>query len=109
MGRVHIENDFKDKLNKVLTVKSEDTKNGNECPVGPASKWKMEMLSENIGVKADIGERRIYEEKIVVRDDKKNLFEKMGYLKFVRIIFVASVVGGVGLTLGLKIGHIIFF
>ena len=36
MGKVHIANDFKDKLNKVLSVKSEDTKLESECPVGPA-------------------------------------------------------------------------
>jgi len=108
MGKVHIANDFKDKLNKVLSVKSEDTKLESECPVGPAGKWKMGGEKEAISRK-DEENGRVIEEKIVVRDDKKNLFEKMGYLKFVRIIFVASVVGGVGLTLGLKIGHIIFF
>ena len=108
MGKVHIANDFKDKLNKVLSVKSEDTKLESECPVGPAGKWKMGGEKEVISRK-DEENGRFIEERIIVREEKKNLFEKMGYFKFVRIIFVGSVVGGIGLTLGLKIGKIIFF
>ena len=46
----------------------------------------------------------------VKHDEKKNIFlENINYLKFSKIVFLTSVIGGIGLTLGIKIGRIIFY
>jgi len=112
MGKVHISDDFKQKMNRVLSIKTDDFRPQLEIPSGPAPKWKMEDVQVGVGCeKVDSviergGEQIRY---IKLYDDDGFLFERMNYLKYAKIVFVTSVVGGIGLTLGVKIGNFIFF
>jgi hypothetical protein len=42
-------------------------------------------------------------------EKKKKKKEKIKYYKITKIIFLSSVVAGIGVTLGLKIANILFF
>lgn len=113
MGKILISDDHKLKLEKVLSSKSGDEI--TSPPVGPAPKWKIENLEKQNYelIKNDYKHNDYKNNDIngtVKHDEKKNIFlENINYLKFSKIVFLTSVIGGIGLTLGIKIGRIIFY
>jgi len=94
MGKILISDDHKLKLEKVLLSKSgEDV---TTQPVGPAPKLQTETIDRNNNIEK--------------KEEKKNIFlENINYLKFSKLVFLTSVLSGIGLTLGVKIGIIIFY
>ena len=118
MGKIDISEDFRNKLNKILSYKSGDI---GDMAVGPAPSWKppqppvppqpppphqqpppyqpqppqsQQMPPQYYYVKPE-------------KDKKKK--DKIKYYKITKVVFLSSVVAGIGLTLGLKIANILFF
>ncbi len=107
MGKLHISEDLKHKLDKVLNFKTDDNPK-NDIPVGPAPKWNNETTADKV-IKTNKFEPEKYEESIeLLKKNYKHTFE-IGYLKIAKIVFFSSVIGGIGLTLGIKLGRIIFW
>ena len=42
------------------------------------------------------------------KPDKSNKSNKLDYIKISKIVFISSIVGGIGITLGIKLGTILF-
>jgi len=42
------------------------------------------------------------------KSHKQNKPDKVNYLKISKIVFISSIIGGIGITLGIKIGTILF-
>ncbi len=87
MGKIHITDDLKFKLDKVFSDK-------------PLEK-QIEKPIEKI---------ELEKQKPSIKIEKNNDFIKeYGYLRYAKLVFFTSFIGGIGLTLGLKIGRIIFY
>lgn len=99
MGKLHISEDLKHKLNKVLNFKTdEETETKlNTTPLieKPILKSQKVEQKENIDNQVDFL-------------NLKTTFE-ISYFKIAKMVFFTSVIGGIGLTLGLKLGRIIFW
>lgn len=86
MGKIHITDDLKFKLDKVFSDK-------------PLEK-PLEKIIEKPIEKIDS----------CVKTEKINdIMKDYGYFKYAKLVFFTSFIGGIGLTLGLKIGRIIFY
>lgn len=99
MGKIHIPEDLKCKLDKVLAIKND--KEEDSTPVGPAPKWKVETPTTQPVLPVI---------KETINSIKKcNPLDSLGYFDWGKIVFFTSFIGGIGLTLGVKIGRIIFY
>jgi hypothetical protein len=129
MGKIDISEDLRNKLNKVLSYKSADIV---DTPVGPAPSWKPHppqpppqlppqpppqlptqpptqpppQLSPQPAPQPAPQQPQYYK---VKHDKNKNKKDKIKYYKITKVVFLSSVVAGIGLTLGLKIANILFF
>ena len=123
MGKIDISEDLRNKLNKVLSYKSADIV---DTPVGPAPSWKPHpphpppqlppqpptqpppqlspQLSPQPAPQPAPQQPQYYKVK-----HYKNKKDKIKYYKITKVVFLSSVVAGIGLTLGLKIANILFF
>ena len=90
MGKLHISEDLKSKLDKVLSIKDIDNSNENKVVEGKETTQK-------------ILEIKVPEQKI------KRRIHDLNYIELIKFVFVTSFVGGIGLTFGMKIGKIIFY
>ena len=130
MGKIEITEDLRNKLNKVLSYKSEDI---GDTAVGPAPKWKPppppppppppEVQSPQMRYQAPLpqpppqpppqplpNQQDYYFIKSEAKFHKKNKKkDKMKYSKITKVVFLSSIVAGIGITLGLKIANILFF
>ena len=97
MGKLHISDDLKLKLNKVLSNHSpEDSQTENH--IEPAPIWKNEIIKEPI----------IKNEQPIKKITKYRKVE-IDYFEFMKFVFLTSFCTGIGLTFGMKIGKIIFY
>jgi hypothetical protein len=46
--------------------------------------------------------------KIFYKSNKPDKSDKINYIKISKIVFISSIVGGIGITLGIKLGTILF-
>jgi hypothetical protein len=46
--------------------------------------------------------------KIFYKSNKPDKLDKINYIKISKIVFISSIVGGIGITLGIKLGTILF-
>ena len=141
MGKIEISEDLRDKLNKVLSYKSEDI---GDVPVGPAPKWKPPQPQLQPPLQQPLQQPPLqpqqppqpplqpqqpplqpplqqpplqpplqpqyYFVKPEVKSNKKNKKkDKMKYSKITKVVFLSSIVAGIGITLGIKIATILFF
>ena len=90
MGKIHISNDLKNKLDKVFSLKNDD--NSKDIPLDNP------VITPEIKFK----ECKTTEQKI------KRFFD-LNYIEYVKFVFITSFVGGIGLTFGMKMGKIIFY
>jgi len=114
MGKLKISDDLKNKLDSVLSIKSKDLDISNELAVGPAPKMVIHeprrhrspspLLPPPPPPEFDDDDEEIY-----VRKKKGINFENISYFELTKIVFITSVIGGIGLTLGIKFGKIIFY
>lgn len=100
MGKIHISDDLKNKLGKVLLPqKNNDSQNISEISVAPAPKWKVDPIKE---------ETTLVKDNKIIQNINEKFFE-LGYLNWAKVVFFTSFIGGIGLTLGVKVGRIIFY
>lgn len=120
MGKIDISEDLRNKLNKVLSYKSVDI---GDTPVGPAPSWKppvpkppeqppQQPLEQHSSQQhqqphqqqpPQLPPQQYYN----IKPKKKK--DKIKYYKITKIVFLSSVVAGIGMTLGFKIANILFF
>jgi hypothetical protein len=43
-----------------------------------------------------------------VKKDKSDRSNKLDYIKITKVVFISSIIGGIGITLGIKLGTILF-
>jgi len=107
MGKIHVSEDLKCKLDKVLSVKKIDNQ-PNETAIGPAPKWKNEIMANSvINPLEEIILPKLNLIKEPINNEKKNNI--FNYFEWAKIVFFTSFIGGIGLTFGIKIGRIIFY
>jgi hypothetical protein len=124
MGKIEISEDLRNKLDKVLSYKSVDI---GVTAVGPAPSWKPpqppqpppqppQMSSPpqpppqppqmSSPPQPEPQQPQYYCVKPEKNNKKK---DKITYYKITKVVFLSSVVAGIGFTLGLKIANILFF
>lgn len=108
MGKLNISDDLRGKLDNVLGTKMGDVKN-NQPAIAPAPKWINEkpIKSEEREIVCKSVENNIYknEEREIIYKKKR----KKNYLKKKLILFSDSIIVGMGILLGLKIGTLLFY
>jgi len=122
MGKIHISDDLRSKLNNVLSFKQSDI-NQSSPPVAPAPKWNNNLehkkppppppppppnAPQPQSIPQSKQESTSSFEKTQPKKKKKKT-KKFNYYKYSKLVFITSVVAGIGLTFGLKIGNIIFY
>jgi len=100
MGKIHISDDLKSKLNKVLSNRSPED-SINDSPVIPSPIWKNEVINEPV--------KEILQTEQSIKKITKYRKVEIDYLEFMKFIFITSFCTGIGLTFGFKIGKIIFY
>ena len=127
MGKIEITEDLRNKLNKVLTYKSVDI---GDTAVGPASTWKPSQPQHQQPQHQQPQHQQPqhqpqyqpqyqhppqpqyqhplpkYINPTAKSHKKKN---KMKYDKITKVVFLSSVIAGIGITLGIKIANFLFF
>jgi hypothetical protein len=117
MGKIEISDDLRNKLDKVLSYKSVDM---GDTAVGPAPTWKppppqqpQQQPSQPLPPPQQPPQQphptpppQYYYVKSEKNKKKKN---NIKYYKITKVVFLSSIVAGIGLTLGLKIANILFF
>ena len=129
MGKIEISDDLRDKLDKLLSYKSVDI---GDTAVGPAPSWKPprppappqpqpqhppqhppqpppqppQQPPHLPQMSPQHNPAKYY---FVKPEKNKKKKDKIKYYKITKVVFLSSVVAGIGLTLGLKIANILFF
>jgi hypothetical protein len=125
MGKIEISDDLRNKLDKVLSYKSVDM---GDTAVGPAPSWKppqppappppppqplpppqqphQQPPPQPLQQPHPTPPPQYYYVKSEKNKKKKN---NIKYYKISKVVFLSSVIAGIGLTLGLKIANILFF
>lgn len=136
MGKIEISEDLRNKLNKVLSYKSADI---GDMAVGPAPIWKppqpLSQPSQNPAPSnppppppqppplpqqlhqpqfttqssQSSQQSQQMQQQYYIKSSKNKKKKKIKYFKITKIVFVSSIVAGIGLTLGLKIANILFY
>jgi len=133
MGKIEISEDLRNKLNKVLSYKSVDI---GVTAIGPAPSWKPpppQQPSQQPPQQPSQQPSQLPPQQppqplppqplpqplpqpppqppqYYVKPEKNNKKkDKITYYKITKVVFLSSVVAGIGLTLGLKIANILFF
>ena len=113
MGKIQISDDLRNKLNKVLSDKSSDIE---IIPVGPAPSWKPQQSHLHEPPQQPPQQppqhphQQPQQEFYYVKSNKnKNKKDKIKYYKITKVVFLSSIIAGIGITLGIKIANILFF
>ena len=130
MGKIEISEDLRNKLNKVLSYKSVDI---GVTAIGPAPSWKPprppappqpqpphppphppqhppQPPPQPPPHLPQMSPQHNPAKYYYVKPEKnKKKKDKIKYYKISKVVFLSSVVAGIGLTLGLKIANILFF
>jgi hypothetical protein len=126
MGKIEISDDLRNKLDKVLSYKSVDI---GDTAVGPAPSWKPprppappqpqpphppqhppQPPPQPPPHLPQMSPQHNPAKYYYVKPEKnKKKKDKIKYYKISKVVFLSSVLAGIGLTLGLKIANILFF
>ena len=129
MGKIDISEDLRNKLNKVLSYKSVDI---GDTAVGPAPSWKPPRPPARPPALPQLPPQLPPPQQpqppphqpqpppqqpqqpppqyyYVKPEKNKKKKDKIKYYKITKVVFLSSLVAGIGLTLGLKIANILFF
>ncbi len=127
MGKIDISEDLRNKLNKVLSYKSVDI---GDTPVGPAPSWKppipkppeqppQQPPQQPLEQHSSQQHQQPHQQpppqphpqppQQYYNINPKKKKDKIKYYKITKIVFLSSVVAGIGMTLGFKIANILFF
>jgi len=121
MGKLHISEDLRNKLDKVLGMKNNDI-NPSPTPSGPAPKWNNEKINSPPPPPppppppSQHQQQQFYQQSPPQPQQqqppppkKEQSISTFEYCEWGKLVFFSTVVGGIGITLGLKLGQIIFF
>jgi len=135
MGKLEISKEFTDKISKSLQIKQTDiVDNSANKPIlrkvdSPIKKTQDSPIRSFNKSKIDSPVKKTYESPIKDSPIKKfhkeshpkntpisypkklyrlNTSNKLDYMKISKIVFISSIVGGIGITLGIKLGTILF-
>ena len=135
MGKLNIPQELSDKISKSLRIKQTDIvdNGGNKPIIREPIKRNYENKERDSPVKRthestkqnspkypkrDSPVKRTHEspkrkpmvstKKIFYKSNKSDKSDKINYMKISKIVFISSIIGGIGITLGIKIGTIIF-
>jgi hypothetical protein len=115
MGKIEISDDLRNKLDKVLSYKSVDI---GATAVGPAPSWKPPRPPQQPPQQPPAPPQQQPQQPpqqpppqyyYVKPEKNKKKKDKIKYYKISKVVFLSSVIAGIGLTLGLKIANILFF
>jgi hypothetical protein len=116
MGKIEISDDLRNKLDKVLSYKSVDM---GDTAVGPAPSWKPPQPPQQPHQQPHQQPPQQPHQQppqqpppqyyYVKPEKNKKKKDKIKYYKISKVVFLSSVIAGIGLTLGLKIANILFF
>ena len=129
MGKIEISDDLRNKLDKVLSYKSVDI---GDTAVGPAPSWKPPRPPARPPALPQLPPQLPPPQQpqppphqpqpppqqpqqpppqyyYVKPEKNKKKKDKIKYYKITKVVFLSSLVAGIGLTLGLKIANILFF
>ena len=105
MGKIQISDDLRNKLDKVLSKET--------IPVGPAPSWKppQSHLHEPIQqpIQQPQPQPQPQPQEFYYVKPNKNKKNKIKYYKITKVVFLSSIIAGIGITLGIKIANILFF
>ena len=113
MGKVHISEELRNKLDNVLGMKTGDI-TSNSPSVAPAPKWSTEKNNSPPPPPPRPPPPPAPPDSPKIKTEPKQKPEKINpisyneYIEWGKIVFFTSVVGGIGLVLGVKMGTIIF-
>lgn len=127
MGKLAISQELSDKISNSLRIKQSDTVDGgankpiirkiDSPPRQQTPKYSPIKKKDSPIKPSPIKKRPEYPKQPAPRDSpishpkKSNQSkkpDKVNYLKISKIVFISSIVGGIGITLGIKLGTIIF-
>lgn len=135
MGKLNIPQELSDKISKSLGIKKSDiVDSGGNKPIIREPKRNQENKERDSPVKRnhEATEKRSQEHRIIDspkknpvsytkkifyksckkdnpdKPDKPDKPNKLDYIKISKIVFISSIVGGIGITLGIKLGTILF-
>jgi len=135
MGKLNIPQELSDKISNSLRIKQTDiVDSGGNKPIIREPKRIQEnkerdspikrnnyATKQNSPVKRDSPIKRKHEspkrkpimstKKIFYKSnntDKPDKPDKINYIKISKIVFISSIIGGIGITLGIKLGTILF-
>ena len=96
------------KINNEPTKRNSPVKRSHESPkrYSPV-KRNNEATKQNSPMKNPV----FYTKKIFYKTFKKDKFDrsnKLDYIKITKVVFISSIIGGIGITLGIKLGAILF-
>ena len=120
MGKLAISQELSDKISNSLRIKQTDTVDGraNKPIIRNGEPPKKDSPPRQLSPKqpsprdSPIKKRHEYQKQPspikntpMSRPNKAN---KLNYFKISKIVFISSIVGGIGITLGIKLGIILF-
>lgn len=120
MGKIEISDDLRNKLDKVLSYKCVDM---GDTAVGPAPSWKpppappppppappQQPPQQPPQSLPQLPPQQPLPQYYYIKPEKnKKKKDKIKYYKITKVVFLSSIIAGIGLTLGLKIANILFF
>ena len=122
MGKLAISQELSDKISNSLRIKQSDIDSGankpiirkvehpkRDSPKKPAPRdspiKKKDSLRQPAPRDSPIKTTPITHLK---KSNKSKKMDKVNYIKISKIVFISSIVGGIGITLGIKLGTILF-
>ena len=106
MGKLAISQELSDKISNSLRIKQSDIDSGANKPIIR----KVEHPKRDSPKKPAPRDSPIKTTPIthLKKSNKSKKMDKVNYIKISKIVFISSIVGGIGITLGIKLGTILF-
>jgi hypothetical protein len=106
MGKIQISDDLRNKLDKVFLKET--------IPVGPDPSWNppqsqqppKKPLQQSLQHAPQKPPQSKPQQEFYYVKTRKN---KIKYYKITKVVFISSIIAGIGITLGIKIANILFF
>jgi hypothetical protein len=127
MGKLEISKELTDKISKSLQIKQTDIVDNSankpivrkvDSPIKSFNKSKIDSPVKKTyePPKQDSPIKKFHKESHPKNTpishpkklDRLNTSNKLDYMKISKIVFISSIVGGIGITLGIKLGTILF-
>lgn len=126
MGKLEISKELTDKISKSLQIKQTDIVDNSankpivrkvDSPIKSFNKSKIDSpVKRHMNLQNKIPRLKNFTKSLIKKHsniaskklDRLNTSNKLDYMKISKIVFISSIVGGIGITLGIKLGTILF-